>query len=118
MPDENRSITISNGTFIKSAIAGGDVKQTINEGSRHSRAAELRTELRRHRDELIRLAGTKGSGVAHNLDEIDAQLASPKPDPDIVRGGWKSVARIVTGAGSAAESFSKIAELVHSLFGA
>lgn len=34
-----------------------------------------------------------------------------------VRAGWKSVAGMVAGAGSAAESLTKIADLVRSVFG-
>ena len=79
--------------------------------------ADLRSELRRHRAELIGLAGDKGRRVEDRLDEIDEELGKPEPDPETVRVGWKSVAAAITGAGGAAESLTKIAELVRSLFG-
>lgn len=120
MPEERRSIRISNGKFEKSVVATGDVYQTHIEKSRvdtDDLRTELRAELRRHRDELIRLAADKGPLVKHDLDEIDHQLAEPKPDAGAVRSRWKTVTRLVTEAGGAAESLTKIAELVRSLFG-
>ena len=115
MSKENRSITITNGNFERVNVAAGDI--TIVKHARSGTAADLRVELRRHRDELIGLAGDKGRRVEDRLDEIDEELAKPKPDPATVRVGWKSVAAAITGAGGAAESLTKIAELVRSLFG-
>jgi hypothetical protein len=120
VPDENRSIKITGGEFSKSAVAAGDIRQTFVKRSRVDNAdllAELRAELRSHRAELIRLAGAKGSRVARNLDEIDEEIAELEPNAQAVRNGWETVTRLVTGAGGAAESLTKIAELVRSLFG-
>jgi hypothetical protein len=113
--EENRSITIKNSKLKKAKIAGGDIN--IFGQAREGTAAGLRAELRRHRDELVGLAGDKGRRVEDRLDEIDEELGKPKPDPETVRVGWKSVAAAITGAGGAAESLTKIAELVRSLFG-
>lgn len=112
---QDRFINISGGTFHQSNLSTGSIHQTVH--NRQSGADDLRAVLREHRDELIRLAGDRGPRAARDLDKIDQQLGEPEPEAEAVRAGWKSVAGMVTGAGSAAESLTKIADLVRSVFG-
>jgi hypothetical protein len=47
------------------------------------------------------------------VEELDA----PEPDADVVRGGWKSVLKALDVGARAAESVTRITDLVSSLFG-
>jgi hypothetical protein len=111
---ENRTIKISGGTITGSNIAGGN----ITHGSPRTgpQPEEIRKQLKLYREEFVRAAGEQGDQVRRRLDRLDDELAEDKPDADAVRGGWKAVAKLLTGAGAAAESVKKIAELVHALF--
>lgn len=112
---ENRTIKISGGTFTGSTnVAAGDI--TVGSVRQYVRLADLRAALEAHRAELITAGGDDGDKVRRRLDRLDEELAEDEPDADAVRGDWRSVAKLLTGAGAAAESAKKIAELVHALF--
>lgn len=115
MSDDHRAMTIYGGTFTGSTVANGNVHQTIINHSQGAQLLQLRNELRAHRDELVAAGGPR---VADRLDEIDAELASGEPDPEIVRGGWRSIGKLLTGAGTAAENLKKITELIQQIFAA
>ncbi len=102
------------GTITRSNIAGGNVTQ----GSPRigPQPEEIRKQLKLDREEFVRAAGDQGDQMRRRLDRLDDELAEDEPDADAVRGGWTAAAKLLTGAGAAAESAKKIAELVHALF--
>lgn len=115
MGDENRSITISGGTFTGTNIASGDV--TVVRDSPRATVGSLREEIRRHRAEIVELAGDKGEPAGRALDDLDGELADPEPDKEIVRGRWKSVLKLLSDGAAAATSVSTIAGMVTTLTG-
>jgi hypothetical protein len=112
---ENRTIKISGGTFTgPTNVAAGDI--TVGSVRQEVRLADLRAALEAHRAELIAAGGDDGEKVRGRLERLDEELAEDEPDADVVRGGWRSLAKLLTGAGAAAEAAKKIAELVQALF--
>lgn len=117
MGDGNQSITISDSNFPGiNNVSNGPI--TVVRDSPKATVGDLRGELRRHRAEIVELAGTQGPRAERALDHLEQELADPEPDKDVVRGGWKSVTKLLAGGAAAAESVTKIAELVRTLTGA
>jgi hypothetical protein len=94
----------------------------INNGHRNVESApdlrELRRLLSEHRAELVRLGGSRGARVESRIEEIEEEIESGKPDNSLVRSAWNSVLNVLKGGATAAESVSKINDLIRSLFGA
>lgn len=120
MTESGRSrISISGGTFHQSAVGIGSVRQNNVSGSGGASTEDLRsllTELRGHivalgRDEQDRDA------IARRVDQMKNELSEAEPEADIVRGGWKSVLKVLDAGARASESISKITDLVGALFG-
>jgi hypothetical protein len=112
MSDGSRDIHITGGTFDRSMFANGDIYASIA-GDTQNTLADLRGLLREHRAELAQA----DPRVAGRLDQLTEDLAEREPDPEAVRSGWRNIAKIVAGAGVAAESAKQITELVQQLFG-
>jgi hypothetical protein len=112
MDDGQRTFTISGGTFNRSMLANGDIHGAAISETRYT-VEDLRSLLEERRAELIQAS----SRVEPRLTQLTEDLAEPDPDPETVRGGWKAIAKIVTGAGVAAESVKQITDLVQQLFG-
>lgn len=115
MGDENRSIMISGGTFDRTNITSGDV--TVVRNSPKATVGDLRAELRRHRAEIVELAGDKGKRAGRALDDLDEELAGEEPDVGFVQERWAFVENLLAAGAKAAEHISTIAGMVTNLTG-
>jgi hypothetical protein len=113
------SITIGGRADLRGVNVGGrDVIHTVaSPGATVAvPSTDLREALRRGRDELVRLGGDRGPDIDALLADLRSELAKKEPDATVVRTRWAGITSLLTGAGAAAESIRKIAELVHSVF--
>lgn len=112
MDHRNHIMNIDGSTFSHVELVNGD----RNTGPRPD-VGELQRLLREHRAELVRLADTKGDRARVHLDELEEAVGEEQPDAARVRYGWDSVLRVLKGGAAAAESVSKITDVIRSLFG-
>lgn len=116
MSDRSK-ITITGGNFTQSAVGIGSIHQ--HNDARQATAGDLRSALADGREEIVALGrdDAEQARLAHGVDQIQEELSAPKPDADIVRGGWKSVLKVLDAGAAATASIVKISELIGSLFG-
>lgn len=120
MADRARNrISISGGSFHQSAVGTGSIRQTNYGGPDGVSVDDLRSLLADARGELLALGrdDQERATLAQRVDQVESDLSEPEPDPDIVRGGWKSVLKVLDAGARASESISKITDLVAGLFG-
>jgi hypothetical protein len=79
---------------------------------------DLRSALAGSRAEIVGLGRDEAEcrALATRIDQVAEELATAEPDGDIVRGGWKSILKVLDAGAAAADSVSKITGLVSSLF--
>lgn len=109
-------ITVTGGTFTGSAVGIGRT-EVHNAGA--VSVGDLREALRAHHDEIVAL-GRDDAGrrrVAGHIEQVVEELEAPEPDKDVVRGGWKSVLKVLGTGAAAAEGLTKVTDLVTALFG-
>ena len=116
MSDRSK-IRITGGNFTQSAVGIGSIYQ--HNTAEQATAGDLRSALAEGRAEIIALGrdDTDRVRLAHGLDQVQEELAASEPDADIVRGGWKSVLKVLDAGAAATSSVVKISEFIRSLFG-
>lgn len=120
MADNARNrISITGGSFHQSAVGTGSIRQNNYGSSDGSSVEDLRSLVVALRGEIPALASDEGdrAAIAQRIDQVENELSEPEPDPDIVRGGWKGVLKVLDAGARASESISKITDLVTGLFG-
>ena len=115
----DKRITVSGGNFSGSAVGIGDVRVHNIGGTHQVTPYDLRSALAASRAEIVALGRDDAEcrTLANQIDQVTQELTAAEPDGDIVRGGWKSALKILDSGGAAADSISKITDLVSSLFG-
>ena len=97
MSTDRRSVKITGGTFQGSAIGIGHTEQHGATFGPEPDLADLRTLLAEAREQI--LAGgaddDKRARIAHELREIDEELAADKPDGPAVRTRWNAVLKVL-----------------------
>lgn len=116
---KSNKITVSGGTFTGSAVST-EHAEVHNAGPVSSITVDdLRDALRAYRDEIVALGrdDVERTRVDGRIEQVLEELEAPEPDSDVVRGGWKSVLRALDAGAGAAESLTKVTDLVTTLFG-
>ena len=116
---KSNKITVSGGTFTGSAVSNEHAEVHTGTVSQVT-VGDLRAALRDHRDQIVALGrdDDERRRVAGRIEQVVEELEAPEPDADVVRGGWKSVLKVLDVGARTAESITKITDLVTALFGA
>ena len=114
----SNKVTVTGGTFTGSAIGNGRV-EVHNGPVSQVTVGDLREALRAHHDEIVALGRDESERrrVAGRIEQVVEELEAPAPDADVVRGGWKSVLKVLGAGAAAAEGLTKVTDLVTALFG-
>lgn len=102
----------------ESSFVNSTVTNVNNSGADKAHAAELRSLLRAHRAELVRLGGAKGERVDSRIEEMEEELGKTELDKAAVGSAWRSALKVLAGGAAAAESVTKIGDAVRSFLGA
>jgi hypothetical protein len=115
----SKKITVSGGNISGSAIGIGDTRVINSAGAHQVTVDDLRSALAASRAEIVGLGRDEAESrtLASRIDQVADELATDEPDGDIVRGGWKSALKVLDSGAAAADSISRITQLVSSLFG-
>ena len=116
---KSNKITVSGGTFTGSAVSNEHAEVHTGTVSQVT-VGDLRAALRDHRDQIVALGrdDDERRRVAGRIEQVVEELEAPEPDADVVRGGWKSVLKVLDVGARTAESITQITDLVTALFGA
>jgi hypothetical protein len=118
-PDNRRTVKITGGTFQGSAVGIGHVEQHGATFRPDRSLDDLRRLLDETREQILDSGADdeKRARIAHELREIDEELADDEPDGLAVRTRWNSVLKVLDGALAAGTKIAGITELVHKIFG-
>jgi hypothetical protein len=115
---DNR-MTITGGTFTRSAVGVENVHVHNAGGEQHLTVDDLRAALAAGRADILDAArdDMARKALASRVDALSEELEADEPDGEIVRGGWKSVRKLLETGAQAAETITKITDMVGALFG-
>jgi uncharacterized protein YfaP (DUF2135 family) len=116
----SNKITVTGGTFTGSALSNEHAEVHITGPVSPVTVGDLREALQAYRDDIVALGHDDAARarVAGRIEQVAEELETTEPDADVVRGGWKSILKTLDASARAAESLTKVTELVTALFGA